>query len=323
MTKIIKTLVVLGLVVVILYVVYLTLFGAVGQSDTLQVFIVPQETAGFNAANDLYNQHLIKNVRSFQWLRDVVAGGAGIKPGGYKLSTNMNMLTIISHLTGKQDLMWVTLSYCPRKEQVGEKLAGVLGWTADQLNTWNMLYKVDKPEYFEGVYYPDTYLLPVDESPAQIAKRFIDRFNQKFTPLADQYVAKNIKWTTGVKIASLIAREAAGKEDMHIIAGIIWNRLDTNMRLQIDSTMQYTLGKRDGSWWGPVDLAQKQSESPYNTYLHEGLPPTPICSPNIDYLEAALNPAETDCLYYLHDSGGQIHCAKTYAAHKANIAKYL
>ena len=96
------------------------------------------------------------------------------------------------------------------------------------------------------------------------------------------------------------------------------------MRLQIDATMQYTLGKNEnGSWWGSIDLDQKRKDSSYNSYLHEGLPPTPICSPNIEFIEAALNPEETDCIYYLHDQNRQIHCAKTYMEHKENINKYL
>ena len=74
---------------------------------------------------------------------------------------------------------------------------------------------------------------------------------------------QNIKWTTGLKIASLIQREAAGPEDMNLISGIIWNRLNTDTKLQIDATMQYTKGKKsDGSWWGGVDLAEKRADSP-------------------------------------------------------------
>ena len=176
-----------------------------------------------------------------------------------------------------------------------------LGWTNDQQTKWNTIDTNTLPEYFEGVYYPDTYLIPVVESGEQVAKRLINRFNEKFAPLADKYIAANIRWVTGLKIASLIAREATGTHDMKLISGIIWNRLDRGMPLQIDATMQYTLGKNSqGQWWGSIDIKEKQNDSPYNSYLHKGLPPTPICSPNIDYIEAALNPEETDCIFYLH-----------------------
>ena len=236
-----------------------------------------------------------------------------IKSGGYKLSKNMWALDVFKKINSKPDLVWVTWSSCLRKEQIGEILAEGLGWNSKELDKWN---KLD----FEGVYYPDTYLIPIDESGEQVAKRLINRFNEKFAPLADKYVEANIRWVTGLKIASLISREAAGRSDMKLISGIIWNRLDKGMPLQIDATMQYTLGKNsEGKWWGSINIKEKQNDSPYNSYLHKGLPPTPIYSPNIDYIDAALNPEETDCLFYLYDNFKQIHCAVTYEDHLENI----
>ena len=236
----------------------------------------------------------------------------------------MNAWQVMKRVTGRPDLLWVTVTGCQRKEQIGEKLAGVFGWDAAKLEEWNTAYTTANSDYAEGVYYPDTYLIPADESPTMVAKRFVDHFNEKFAPLADAYIAKNIKWTTGLKIASLIGRESGGVDDMKLISGIIWNRLDKGMPLQIDATMQYTQGKKpDGSWWGSIDLTEKQSDSPYNSYIHKGLPPTPLCSPSIEAIDAALNPEDTKCLYYLHDHARQIHCAVTYVQHKANIEKYL
>lgn len=300
------------------------LFGPAGNSKQIKIFVIPQNKEDFDVTQTLWEQKFIKNIRAFQFLLNTFAKNKEIKSGGYKLSQNMNAWQVFTKVTGKQNLIWVTISFCPRKEQMGEKLASTLDWSQEKLNKWKILYKDSKPEYFEGVYYPDTYLIPVDESEIQVADRFINRFNEKFAPLADKFTAKNIKWTTGLKIASLIAREAAGTEDMKLISGIIWNRLDKDMPLQIDATMQYTLGKNaDGNWWGNINLAEKEKDSPYNSYLNKGLPPTPICSPNIDAIEAALNPEETDCLYYLHDNNRQIYCAKTFEEHKTNIEKYL
>lgn len=314
-------------VLLLLFILFVTVwkyFCPAGSSKEIEIFVIPQNQEGFDIAKTLSEQKLIKNTGAFQFLLTTLTKGKEIKSGGYRLSQNQNAWQIFKKVTGKPDLVWVTISFCPRKEQVGEKLAGALGWSQDKLDEWNTVYTNTKPEYFEGVYYPDTYLIPVDESGALVAERLINRFNEKFAPLADQFVAKNIKWTTGLKIASLIAREAGGANDMKLISGIIWNRLDKDMELQIDATMQYTLGKSaEGGWWGNIDLDQKQSDSPYNSYLYKGLPPTPICSPNIDAIEAALNPEETDCLYYLHDKNKQIHCAVTYEEHKENIEKYL
>ena len=305
-------------------ILWVRLFGPPGNSNETEVFVVPQIVFYDVTTKSLMDQGFIKSTKAFIFLLDNFTKPAEIKPGGYKLSRNMNAWQVMKKITGDPDMVWITISFCPRKEQVGEKLAAALKWDNSKLNNWNNLYKNDKPEYFEGVYYPDTYLIPVDETPAQVAQRFLGRFNEKFAPFTNEFIARDIKWTTGLKIASLIAREAGGVGDMKLISGIIWNRLNSDMRLQIDSTMQYTLGKReDGSWWGPVSLSEKKNDSPYNSYLHEGLPPTPICSPNTDAIEAALNPQETDCLYYLHDSAKEIHCAITYEGHLSNIKTYL
>ena len=298
--------------------------GPVGDKAETQVFVVPEDTLRFDVARSLSDSGLIKNPGAFQFLLNNFVAGKEIKSGGYRLNQRMNAWEIMNKITGKPDLLWVTISFCARKEQIGEKLASILGWSDSELKGWNTLYSDINSEYYEGVYYPDTYLLPVDETPAQIAERFIGNFNEKFAPLSEGYLEKNIRWPTGLKIASLIAREAAGRSDMKIISGIIWNRLNDGMPLQIDATMQYTLGKNeDGTWWGNIDLEEKASDSPYNSYKNKGLPPTPICSPNIYAIEAALNPEETDCLFYLHDNLGEIHCAETYQEHLENIDSYL
>lgn len=305
-------------------IIYWLFFGPVGKSDKQEVFVIPENQKGFEVVKTLKDKKLIKNAQVFELLFNIFSKDKKVLSGGYRLNMGMNTFQILSKVTGKPDLVWVTLSGCIRKEQVGEILAKALNWTPDELEKWNTVYTNSKPEYKEGVYYPDTYLIPVDETGEQIAQRLINRFNEKFAPYADKYLVANIRWTTGLKIASLIAREAAGNQDMKLISGIIWNRLNTGIPLQIDATMQYTLGKNKmGKWWGSIDINEKQNESPYNSYLHKGLPPTPICSPSIDYIEAALNPEETTYLYYLHDHNKQIHCAETYEEHVLNIREYL
>jgi UPF0755 protein len=95
------------------------------------------------------------------------------------------------------------------------------------------------------------------------------------------------------------------------------------MKLQIDATIQYAKGKVNDQWWSIVTPKDLEIESLYNTYLYQGLPPTPIASPGLAAIEAVLNYEKTDCLYYLHDHNKQIHCAVTYDEHLKNIEKYL
>lgn len=249
--------------------------------------------------------------------------GVKMEEGGYYFYKNMSIWNKISKIKAGPDLKWVTVLPGMRKEQIGEVLANTFNWSSEELTKWNEVYTRMKLDYVEGVYFPDTYLIPVRENGLDIANRMVAHFNEKMGDLFDKFAAKNIKWTTGIKIASLIQREAGGKDDMPIISGVIWNRLDKGMNLQIDATIQYAKGKVEDTWWSHVSPSDLKIDSPFNDYLNKGLPPSPICNPDLSAIEAALNPAETDCLYYLHDSNRQIHCAKTYEEHLDNVKKYL
>jgi UPF0755 protein len=265
-----KTLLLFFRVIISFLVIFAALFYFFGPTSTtseMEVFIIPQNGDGFVVSTTLKEQHLIRN----EWIVNLMISGKKIEPGGYRVQKTMWAWQVARRITGSPDLSWVTIIGCQRREQIGELLAKKLSWNEKTIREWNTAYQSLQPEYIEGVYYPDTYLIPRDETGGQVAKRFIDRFNEQFSPLAQKFQDANIRWVTALKIASLIEREAAGPQDMKLIAGIIWNRLDIGMRLQIDATMQYTKGKKaDGSWWGGIDLAEKTSDSLYNTYLYKG-----------------------------------------------------
>ncbi len=220
-------------------------------------------------------------------------------------------------------MKWVVIPEGLRKEQIADTITPILNWNNQTKNEFLNAYSSLGTDYKEGVYFPDTYLLPKDETGGQIAQRFIKRFQEKFAPYYPQFTKQNIRWVTAIKIASLAQREAAGESNMPLIAGIVWNRLLQNMKLDIDATIQYARGDKGNGYWAPLTSDDKKIDSPYNTYLYKGLPPTPIANPGLAAILAALNPAKTKCLYYLHDKDGLIHCAVAYAEHKMNIDKYL
>ncbi|NMC61548.1 MAG: endolytic transglycosylase MltG [SAR324 cluster bacterium] len=247
-----------------------------------------------------------------------------IEPGGYKISQSMNARELIIALTSEPQLKWITFPEGLRKEEIGERLAKQLHWTDEELEKWNTTYTAMQYDYREGVYFPDTYLIPLDENELDTAQRMINSFNEKFQGYPEKFAAKDIKWTTALTLASIIQREAAGAHDMPLIAGILWNRLNQNKQLEIDATVQYARGKTDNGWWSPIKGSETRSlESPFNTYLNKGLPPHPISNPGMDAIDAVLSPEETDCIYYLHDSDGVIHCSASFAEHELNIDRYL
>lgn len=243
--------------------------------------------------------------------------------GAYKISKEMTSEQIVKVLHKDAYMKWVVIKPGLRKEEIATILADTLGWTKAQKEDWITKDTTTSPEYTEGVYYPDTYLIPVAEEPALVAKRLISKFNENFSAYLSLFTAKNIKWARALTLASIVQREAANNSDMPLIAGILWNRLNQNMALGVDATLQYLRGDKGNGWWAPITTAEKQIDSPFNTYKYKGLPPHPISNPGISAIEAVLNPTKTDCLYYIHDKNRVTHCAITYEEHMSNIQEYL
>lgn len=291
--------------------------------EKVELFIIALKTNEPEVIDKLSKQGLIKNAWAFNLALTIKGKHNTIEPGGYYLSKGMNVWQIIERFSLGPEMKWVVVPEGLRKEEIGEILAQTFGWSQQDIDDWNDKYTRAKYDYVEGVYFPDTYLIPTAEKNFEVVQRMINRFNEKFAPYFDKFAEKDIMWTTGLRLASVIQREAAGYEDMPLIAGILWNRLDKDMKLEVDATVQYARGKTEGGWWTPIKLEDKEIDSPYNTYMYKGIPPHPIANPGLDAIEAVLNPEETDCLYYLHDNNRQIHCAKTYEEHKANIEEYL
>lgn len=264
----------------------------------------------------LINEKLIKNKTYFSLLSIFYKIPPKIEPGAYLLRRNMWLWQTADILQNKPYQKWSVLRPGLRKEQV----AGILSKDFK----WNQTTEKDFIEQAEeGYLFPDTYLFNVDGKAADFIAKISNNFNEKFdAQLQADLLTQDIRNDTAIKIASLIERESGSLEDKAIIAGVIWNRLSEGMRLQIDATSQYILGEK-GNWWPRVKPADHKSESTYNTYLIPGLPPGPISSPSLDSIKAVVYPAQTDCLYYIHDRNKTIHCSETYEEHLENVEKYL
>lgn len=280
-----------------------------------------------DVVSHLRQNNLIRNALGFRLAIFLQSGRFDpsdmITPGAYRISPSMSVWHIAGVLRGEPYMKWVVIPEGYRKEQIASVLAEPLGWEHDDIDTFVNECTEREDNYREGVYFPDTYLISSDETPCATADRLRARFEEVFAPYGQEALAQNIRWPTLLKIASLVQREAADADDMPLIAGIIWNRLLAGMRLDIDATLQYVLGNERDGWWPTIRPDDRTVDSPYNTYRHTGLPPTPIANPGIDAIEAVLSPAETDCFYYLHDEAGDIHCAETYDGHQENIDQYL
>ena len=204
-----------------------------------------------------------------------------------------------------------------RKEEVAEVVGERLDWNEEDKENFINIANV------EGYYFPKTYLIYKDEDPSVVIATMVEEFDKAVSKVKKPKSKQIISEDTIVKIASIIQREAAGKGDMALISGIIWNRIFNGMKLQMDATLQYAKGSEEEGWWERVTPEDKKIKSAYNTYIHTGLPPGAIANPGLAAISAAFNPQKTECLFYLHDRNRQIHCSRTYEEHKKNIDIYL
>lgn len=209
-----------------------------------------------------------------------------------------------------------------RKEQIAESVGAKLEWTETEKKSFLNSHVALNTEDLEGRYFPKTYLIDKDAGPTEVSITMIDEFEKQIENVKKSPSKEIINEDTIIKMASIIQREAGGKADMALISGIMWNRFWLGMKLQMDATLQYAKGSEEEGWWQKVKSEDKNIDSPYNTYLYKGLPPGPIANPSLEAIKAAYNPQKTDCLFYLHDKKGKIHCSKDYEGHKRNIEIY-
>jgi UPF0755 protein len=340
----------LGLAVFIVAAVSL-LFGAVGLWYLHEVnpsggtgieatFTVNEGDSIATISGRLRDEGFITNASVFRWY---VArkGGVDLVPGYYQITPKSHMGDIMARLKVPPSATFTKVTFpegfviTQMAERLAEKTKRL---SAEQFiasaNDPNIVsqYRPPAVSTLEGLLFPDTYQVSGDENEAQVVQRMVALLERvaRQVGLDDSQKLVGVSPYRALIVASMIEREAKVGDDRAKIARVIYNRLEIGMKLQIDATLYYN-APADASF---TDL--KALDTPYNTYLYKGLPPTPIASPGRASIEAALNPAPnpssgdpicagapTPCryLYYvLSDSDGGHAFAATLAQHEANVA---
>lgn len=172
---------------------------------------------------------------------------------------------------------------------------------------------------YEGYLFPDTYLFSPSVNAESIVQTLRARFETKIAPLHEEIVQSGHTLSDIVTMASLLEKEARTDSVRRTISGILWDRIAIGIPLQVDAVFGYIFAR---DTYSPL-FEDLKVDSPYNTYTHRGLPPGPINNPGMQSVEAALHPLKTEYLYYLTDTDGVMHYARTYAEHQKNQRMYL
>ncbi len=287
----------LALVLGGIYLFSLTL--PVSKSDTSESFEIVKGQSVRSVADSLKSEGLIKSPLYFRLL--VRQQKLTIQAGVFQLSPSLKPYEIAKTLTkGLAVDVKITIPEGYRSEQIAET-AG--------LPVKDFLVAA---KGLEGQLFPDTYYVKEGITAPELVKIMHDNFVNKVGTVDKSTVI----------LASLVERETKGDAEKPIVAGILQKRMSAGWALELDATVQYVLGK-SGNWWPNTTLLDRKIASPYNTYLHTGLPPAPIGNPGLASIKAVQNAVASPYWFYLHDREGNIRYGATLEEHNQNIAKYI
>ncbi len=252
-----------------------------------------------------------------------------LKSGQYLLRANMTIPKIADFMSRGETGEWqVTFPEGFSFQQMARRLAdkGIVTYE-DFINKvkngkFDYEFLSDKPEgvSLEGYLFPDTYKFSLEVTPHQIIDKMLSNFDNKLTlQMREDIKNRGLTIYEAVTFASIIEKEVASDEDRKIVADIFYKRLDSGQHLQSCATVEYILGENKER----LSYEDTQVESPYNTYLHPGFPPGPICNPGISALEAIIYPTSTEYLYFFSTPDDQIIYSQTFEEHQKNQQKYL
>lgn len=238
-----------------------------------------------------------------------------IKASAYVFDRALTSGEVAARLTeGDFDTNLVRLTHIE-----GERVAVFAERAAKILPSFDAGTFVQIAEPYEGKLFPETYLVPPTFTEEELLSHLLSAFDEFVAEHQNEIEQHSLSLDEIVVLASIIEREANSFESMKMVSGILQNRLEINMPLQADASIEYVLDKPLADLV-PDDL---KVDSPYNTYTNTGLPPTPIGNPGRDALMAVLEPTESDYFYYITDENGEFHYSETYSQHLRNIERYL
>lgn len=255
----------------------------VSTDTSYRSFLITKGISAAQVGNKLKEDGFIKNPLAFKFYIQLTGKADKIQAGEYSLSPSLSLQDLVALLDKGPVEIWVTIPEGLTNEEIAQKFASALDKDSGFVSDFLAYAK-----NFEGYLFPDTYLFPKSASPSLIVDKMTATFEKK--------VPTNV---TGQQVimASILEKETKTQEERPIVAGILYKRLEAGWPLQVDAAVE--------------------------TYKVRGLPAAPICNPGLSSILASQNPQDSPYWFYLHDSKGNIHYARTIQEHNVNISKYL
>ncbi len=297
------------------------------------LFQIKQGQGAGAVASALEDKGLIRSSWAFRRLLGRKGWDSRLKPGMYRIEENSDSEKIGRKLV--EEGAWRIRVSIPegltiaqiadRIEKAGAEDDGRFLPTAEQFVRAATAAQVKKAtghkvpgKSAEGYLYPATYQLPAGSSAEEIVARLTEQFAKSFSSAYRDEIAKNkLSLHELVTLASVVEREAASDKERPRVAQVFLNRLEKGMKLESCATVQYALPRHKAR----LLYADLKIDSPYNTYIHRGLPPGPICSPGKASLLAALRPEKTEALYFVSKGDGTHVFSRTFAEHQRAISR--
>ncbi len=303
------------------------------------LFFVPVTTIGGNkvlveikkgksfreVGQELVSKGVLKNARALELLVRLKAKGKQINEGEYEVSSSMTPGQMLDKLLSG-DVYLRTVSVFPGSSvwEIGKLLEaqGIISETEFNaaLSSPDLLKQAGiRAESFEGYFFPGTYSFSRVDTPRQIIWRMMEEAEKhwplEFTEKADKLELSRHEVLT---LASIIQKEASNVEDMSLVSSVFHNRTGVGMKLEADSTVIYGLTNFSGT----LSEDDLKNQHLYNTHFYYGLPPGPICNPSVEAIQAAIEPSNTNFLFYVKDGKGRLVFASNHREHEEALKKY-
>jgi UPF0755 protein len=294
-------------------------------ADGSVIYEVPPGRPFAAVTRDLEQGGLIGNARYLQWYARYRGLASQVKAGEYRLRDGMTPDQLLALLVSGRSVSYsLTLLEGWNIRQVRAAVAGheALAQTLEGVDNADLMAKLGKPGLHpEGRFFPDTYQFSRGTSDLDFLRRAMLKMDDELAQ-AWQARAENIPLQTAEEVlilASIIEKETGQASERPEIAGVFSRRLQKGMKLQTDPTVIYGMGER---FDGNIRRRDLREDTPYNTYVHTGLPPTPICMPGREALRAAVEPEPGNSLYFVARGDGSHVFSATLKEHNAAVRKY-